>query len=104
MINKCLGRLALAGVCLTAIATAPAVDAQQAGVRTDLITNGPQFTPGDAAGAAAAQRNQRESGQYEMLLRSNPAFRARRIARECGPISDPQLHASCIASFGAPGR
>ena len=104
MTSKCLRRLALAGVCLTAIAAAPAVHAQQAGVRTDLITNGPQANPGDAAGAAAAQPNQRESGQYEMLLRSNPAFRARRIAKECGPISDPQLHASCIASFDVPRR
>jgi len=104
MISRYLSRLALAVVCLTAIATAPAVLAQQAGVRTDLITNGPQFTPGDAGGPAAAQPNQSESGQYEMLLRSNPAFRARRIARECGPISDPQLHASCVASFGASGR
>lgn len=104
MISNRLRRLALAGVCLTAIAAAPAVRAQQAGVRTDLITNGPQANPGDAAGAAAAQRNQRESGQYEMLLRSNPAFRARRIAKECGPIPDPELHASCIASFDVPRR
>jgi hypothetical protein len=104
MIGRSLRRLALAGIFLTAIATAPAVLAQQAGVRTDLITNRPQFTPGDAAGPAAAQRNQSESGQYEMLLRSNPAFRARRIAKECGPISDPQLHASCVASFGGPRR
>jgi hypothetical protein len=104
MIGRSFRRLALAGICLTAIATAPAVLAQQAGVRTELITNGPQFTAGDAAGPVAAQRNQSESGQYEMLLRSNPAFRARRIAKECGPISDPQLHASCVASFGGPGR
>jgi len=104
MISKCLRRLALVGVCLTAIATAPTVRAQQAGVRTDLITNGPQADPGDATGPAAAQRNRSESGQYEMLLRSNPAFRARRIAKECGPISDPQLHASCVASFDIPRR
>jgi len=100
MISNYLRPLALAGVCLTVIATAPALLAQQAEVRTDLITNGPQFTPGDAAGAAAAQRNQRESGQYETLLRSNPAFRARRIAKECGPIRDPRMHADCVASFG----
>jgi hypothetical protein len=104
MISKKLKALALAGVCLTAIAVTPAVRAQQAGVRTDLITNGPQANPGDAAGAAAAQQNRRERGQYEMLLRSNPAFRARRIAKECGPISDPQLHASCITSFDIPRR
>jgi hypothetical protein len=67
-----------------------------------------------AAGTAAAQsrggesaaHNVRESDQYERLLCSNPAFRQKRIAQECGPISDPQLHQSCLASFhcGAPPR
>jgi hypothetical protein len=102
MISKRLRRLALSGVCLTAIMTAPALMAQQGGVRTELITNGPQANPGDAGGAAAAQQNRRESSQYESLLRSNPAFRARRIATECGPVTDPQLHAACVASFGTP--
>ena len=49
-------------------------------------------------GAAA---NIRESKAYEQLLRSNPAFRKKREAIECGTINDPQLHASCIASFEA---
>ena len=49
-------------------------------------------------GAAA---NIRESEQYTALLRSNAAFRAKRKQIECGPITDPQLHASCIASFDA---
>ena len=37
---------------------------------------------------------------------SNPTFRAKRIAQECGPITDPQLKQSCEASFqcGAPQR
>jgi len=58
------------------------------------------------AGAAAqskppesAQQNVRESQQYEQLLCSNPAFRQKRIAQECGPITDPQLHQNCLASF-----
>ena len=46
-----------------------------------------------------AQENVRASQQYESLLCSNPAFRAKRIAQECGPVSDPQLHQSCLASF-----
>jgi hypothetical protein len=46
-----------------------------------------------------AERNVRESRQYEQLVCTNPAFRAKRIAQECGPISDPQLHQSCLASF-----
>ena len=61
-----------------------------------------------AAGAALAQpapvnpeaqQNVRASQQYEQALCSNPSFRAKRIAQECDPITDPQMHQSCIASF-----
>jgi len=51
-------------------------------------------------GAAA---NVRESQLYEQMLRSNPAFRAKRMQIECGTITDPELHASCVASFQAYG-
>jgi hypothetical protein len=47
----------------------------------------------------SADQNVKESQQYESLLCSNPGFRAKRIAQECGPISDPQMHQSCLASF-----
>lgn len=50
-----------------------------------------------------AQQNVRESQQYESLVCSNPAFRAKRVAQECGPITDPQLHQSCVASFDCGG-
>ena len=54
----------------------------------------------------SAEQNVRASRQYESLLCSNPSFRAKRIAQECGPVSDPELHQSCLASFdcGAPKR
>ena len=58
---------------------------------------GAQQTPPDPGAAA----NIRESKAYTALLRSNPAFRKKREAIECGPITDAQLHASCIASFEA---
>lgn len=48
-----------------------------------------------------AAANVRESAQYTALLRSNPAFRKKREAIECGPIALPQLRSSCIASFEA---
>jgi hypothetical protein len=48
-----------------------------------------------------AMANVKQSEQYSALLRSNPAFRKKREQIECGPITDPQLHASCIASFEA---
>ena len=59
------------------------------------------------AGAALAQsrgndnaeQNVRAGRQYEQALCSNPAFRAKRIAQECGPVTDPQLHESCVASL-----
>ena len=67
-----------------------------------------------AAAAAAAQapadqsaeQNVRASQQYERLVCSNPSFRAKRIAQECGPVTDPELHQSCVASFdcGPPKR
>jgi hypothetical protein len=47
----------------------------------------------------SAEQNVHESQQYESLLCSNPSFRAKRIAQECGPVTDPQLHQSCVASF-----
>lgn len=58
---------------------------------------GAQQIPPDPGAAA----NIRESKAYSALLRSNPAFRKKREAIECGPITDAQLHASCIASFEA---
>ena len=56
-------------------------------------------TPPDQSAAA----NVRQSQQYEQVLRSNPSFRAKRMKEECGPVTDPELHASCVASFGGEG-
>jgi hypothetical protein len=46
-----------------------------------------------------AQQNVKQSEQYERALCGNAAFRAKRIKQECDPITDPQLHESCLASF-----
>jgi hypothetical protein len=51
----------------------------------------------------SAQQNVRASQQYESALCTNPAFRAKRIDQECGPVTDPQLHQSCLASFECGG-
>jgi hypothetical protein len=53
-------------------------------------------TPPDPGAAA----NVRQSQRYEQVLQSNPSFRAKRLREECGPVTDPELHASCVASFG----
>ena len=58
-----------------------------------------QQTPSDPGAAA----NVRQSQQYEQVLNSNSSFRAKRMQQECGPVTDPELHASCVASFGGDG-
>ena len=58
-----------------------------------------QTTPPDPGAAA----NVHQSQQYEQVLRTNPSFRAKRMQEECGPVTDPDLHASCVASFGGEG-
>lgn len=60
-----------------------------------------------AAAAARAQSpagesataNVQQSRQYEQLLCSNPGFRAKRIAQECGPLQGSQFYQSCLDSF-----
>lgn len=64
---------------------------------TDVITNGPQGSP---PSDWSAQQNVRESQRYDRLLETNRGFREARMRRECGPITDQELHQQCIASFG----
>jgi len=66
---------------------------------TQLITNGPQTNPGDVSPSWSAQRNVAESENYDRLLKGNPTFRQARMHKECGPITDPQLHRQCLDSF-----
>jgi len=90
--------LAMAAVCLVAIATVPASNASAQG-QTVTVKHTPITNPGDASEPWSARQNVIESKQYEQLLRTNPAFRQTRMKKECGPITDPQLHQSCLASF-----
>src|ERR1700747_1488375 len=89
--------LGLAAACLMAISAAPVVHAQYAG--PTVVTNGPQTDPGDVSPSWSSRQNVIESQRYERLLQTNPGFRQARMLKECGPITDPQLHADCIASF-----
>jgi len=59
----------------------------------------PQASHGGAASSASARRNVIESQQYDRAVETNRAFRQARMRKECGPISDPELHQSCLASF-----
>ncbi len=66
---------------------------------TEIVTNGPQASPGDRSASGAAEQNVRDSHRYDRMVETSPGFRAARMRQECGPITDPQLHQSCIASF-----
>jgi hypothetical protein len=82
--------LVFAAACLTAIATMPA-HAQTGGA--------PGAPPGSSGQSAAARQNVVQSQKYDQALAKNRGFRQARMHKECGPISDPQLRESCLASF-----
>jgi hypothetical protein len=96
MIMKTATSFAFAAACLLSVSTLPA-HAQYAS--PTVVTNGPQTDPGDVSPSWSARQNVIESQRYERLLQTNPGFRQARMRRECGPITDPQLHADCVASF-----
>jgi hypothetical protein len=96
MIIKTALSLAFAAACLAAIATAPAAEAAR---RTVVVKHPPIVNPGDVSASWSPRQNVIESKQYERLLATNSAFRQARMRKECGPISDPELRQSCLASF-----
>jgi hypothetical protein len=98
--SKLMTSLAFSAGVLTAIAAMPTAHAEWDTRGAEMVTNGPQFNPGDRSGAWSAQHNVRDSQRYEGLVQTNRSFRASRMHKECGPISDRQLRADCIASFG----
>jgi hypothetical protein len=75
------------------------------GLATALVIGaaGPAATQTSTPPDPGAAANVRQSQQYEQAINSNPSFRAKRMQQECGPVTDPQLHASCVASFGGDG-
>jgi hypothetical protein len=66
---------------------------------TQVVTNGPQANPSDMPSSWSARQNVLQSQRYDRLLETNRGFRQARMRKECGPISDPQLHQDCLASF-----
>jgi len=104
MFFKTVTCFAFAATCLTAIATMP-VHAQMAGTYGSTPgDSGPQSylphaNPGTVAQPPSARRNVIESKRYDRSLETNPKFRRARMRRECGPINDPELRQSCLASF-----
>ena len=99
MKQKLMMNLAFLALFLTAIATMPAVRAEVSASAAEVVTKGAQADPHDTSGAWSARQNVRNSARYDAVVRSNHRFRANRMRKECGPISDQQLHADCLASF-----
>ena len=83
---------------LATIATAPAAHAQTTRP-TVTVKHRPIVSQGDVSKSWDARQNVIDSKRYEQLLATNPAFRRERMRIECGTITDPQLHQSCLASF-----
>jgi hypothetical protein len=90
--------VAFTAACVMAFLPMPAAQAQRI-AETELVTNGPQTDAGDVSPAWSARRNVVDSERYDRLLQTSSGFRAARMRQECGPITDPQLHADCLASF-----
>ena len=76
MILKTSISLAFAAACLTAVTTMPA-----------------------NAATGLAWQNVSQSDHYTRMLETNRGFREARMRKECVPITDPQLHQQCLASF-----
>ena len=76
--------------------TYPAAPSAAGTSDTDVVTNGPQGSPPPSW---SARQKVIQSEHYTRLLEHNRAFREARMRKECGPITDPQLHQNCLASF-----
>ena len=96
---KLMTSLAFSAAVLTAISTMPTARAEMNTSAAQVVTNGPQVNPRDRSGSWSTRQNLRDSRRYEAAVHSNSGYRANRVKKECGPINDPQLHASCVASF-----
>jgi hypothetical protein len=90
--------LAFAAASLLGIATLAPAQAQMRGPE-QLVTNGPQANVENQSPNWSARQNVINSQRYDRLVETNRSFREARVRQECGPITDPQLHANCIASF-----
>jgi hypothetical protein len=104
MMLKRTASFALTTVCLTAIATMSA-HAQTAGPygtapgHNSPQSSVPQANQSGVGQSASARRNVIESKQYDRAVETNRGFRQARMRKECGPITDPELRQSCLASF-----
>ena len=119
MMLKRTASFALTTACLTAIATmsthaqtagpygtAPGYTAPQGSAAYGSApsynspqSSVPQANQSGVGQSASARRNVIESKQYDRAVEINRGFRQARMRKECGPITDPELRQSCLASF-----
>jgi hypothetical protein len=64
-----------------------------------VMTNGPQASRSNISSSRSAQQNVIQSQRYDRTLETNNGYRHARMRKECGPITDPELRQSCLASF-----
>ena len=64
-----------------------------------MVTNGPQANQGDMSSSRSARQNVIQSQHYDRSVETNRGFRQARMRKECGPITDPELRQSCLATF-----
>jgi hypothetical protein len=104
MFNKQMAGLAASAACALLAAMPPAGAQMMAPMqpppqRIELYSDSPQAEPGDDPADWSARRNVVESERYDRLTRTSPAFRAARIRKECGSITEPDLYQQCVATF-----
>jgi len=90
-------KAAFAAACLITVSAVPIARAQYAG--PIIVTNGPQANVETASPAWSPRENVIQSQRYDRLVETSSAFREARMRKECGPITDPQLHQQCLDSF-----
>ena len=96
---KIMTSVACSAAFLATIAITPTSRAEMNANGAEVVTNGPQANSDDSSPSSSKRQNVRGSQRYEAVVRSNSGYRASRVKKECGPINDPQLHASCVARF-----
>jgi ABC-type transport system substrate-binding protein len=100
--QKLAGLMAVSAT-IALISAMPAAQAQIAPppdrVQIYSYSNAPVVSPGDNPANWSARQNVVESQRYDQLTRTNPAFRATRIRKECGSINEPDLYQQCVATF-----
>ena len=103
MVKQKLAGLMAVGATIALLSAMPCAHAQIAPApdRVDIYSysDAPVVSPGDNPANWSARQNMADSRRYDQLTRTNPAFRAARIRKECGSINEPDLYRQCVATF-----